>query len=87
MEFKRDTYSWLHILVNCSRVPSDRRACHGAVDLKNIHDIKVEKFYLAGIFRTLSLGGSISSTPEVTALRNPGDNQVIQKFCNKGKVI
>ena len=30
-------------------------------------------FYLLGIFRTLSLGDSISSSPEKTALRRPGE--------------
>ena len=30
-------------------------------------------FYLLGIFRTLSLGDSISSSPERTALRRPGE--------------
>ena len=45
-------------------------------------------FYSAGIFRTSSLGGSISSNPERTALRRQGEgNQVIQKFCNKGQVV
>ena len=30
-------------------------------------------FYLLAIFRTLSLGDSISSSPEKTALRRPGE--------------
>ena len=45
-------------------------------------------FYVVGIFRTSSLGGSISNNPERTALRRQGEgSQVIQKFCNKGQVV
>ena len=42
--------------------------------------------YLAGIFRTSSLGGSISQNPEKTAPRRQwGQGQIIQKFTAKGR--
>jgi len=57
------------------------------VDLKNIHNLKVEMLYLIGVFRTSSLGGSISSNPERTALRRwgrePGSIEVLGRLTGK----
>ena len=47
-----------------------KRDCHNYYQLKKIHNQKLRAtFYLVGIFRTSSLGDSISSKPERTALR------------------
>lgn len=47
-------------------------------------------FYLVGIFKTSSLGNSIScnpGNPERTALRSWGQESGYREVCNKGQVV